>query len=79
VRRNYAQVRSRLADAISHELLREDGPWPGIKSKVRPLLHRQGMTRYDEIYQLADAMAAAVLDSDDVRVTAVRKKHKMAG
>lgn len=73
-KRNYVSVRSRLADAINHELLREDGHWPGVKAKVRPILERRGTTRYDEVYQLADAMAAAVLDSDDVRVIAVRKK-----
>jgi hypothetical protein len=47
-----------LADAISRELLREDGHWPEVKAKVRPLLHGQGVTRYDELYQLADAAAA---------------------
>ena len=73
-KRNYSTVRSRLADAISHELLREDGHWPDVKRKVRPVLEQRGMTRYDEVYQLADAMAAAVLDSDDVRVAAVRRK-----
>ena len=77
-KRNYASVRSRLADVISHELLRKDGHWSDVKAKVRPVLERRGMTVYDEVYQLADAMAAAVLDSEDVRVTAVRKKHEVA-
>ncbi len=65
MRRNYAKAREIIALAISRELLRENGHWPTVKAKVRGLAS-------DELYRLADAAAAAVLDCERVRVTVRR-------
>ena len=75
-KRNYATLRSRLADAIGHELLREDGHWPAVKAKVRGTL-TGGLRPISDLYQLADVAAAAVLDCDQVSVSAVRKRVKV--
>lgn len=72
MRRNYASVRSRLAAAVARELLREEGAWPEIKSKVRATLHSQGPTPFNDLYRLADVAAYAILESEEIRVTAVR-------
>ena len=66
MRRNYAKARQTMAVAISRELLREDGHWPAVKAKVRGLAS-------DELYQFADVAAAAILDSELIRVTVVRR------
>ncbi len=70
-RKNYAKVRELVATAIRRELRRSDGHWPDVKATVRSKL-----SDYPggELSQLADAVAAAVLDSELVRVTEVRKK-----
>ncbi len=72
MKRNYSVVRMRLADAIVHEFVREEGAWPAVKEKVRGLLGSD-VRRLDELYQLADVAAAAVLDCELIRVVAVRK------
>ena len=71
MRRNYAKVREIMAFAIGRELMRADGHWPDVKAKVRGLLGAE-CRRLDELYQLADVAAAAILDCERVRVSARR-------
>ena len=71
MRRNYARVREIMALAIGHELIQKDGHWPAVKAKVRDLLGSD-CRRLDELYQLADVAAAAVLDCERVRVSVRR-------
>jgi len=71
MRRNYSTVRERMAQAIAHELSQKDGHWPTVKDKVRDLLGTD-IRCVGELYQLADAAAAAVLDCGRVRVIAAR-------
>ena len=74
MRRNYATIRGIMAHAIGHELMRKDGHWPEVKARVRELLGSDCRC-LDELYQLADAAAAAVLDSELVRVMEIRRKR----
>lgn len=74
MKRNYSKIRMRLADAIVHELARDEGAWPSVKAKVRGLLGND-VRHLEELYQLADAASAAVLDCELVRVTEVRRKR----
>lgn len=69
-RRNYASIREKIAYAIARELERSDGHWPDLKKKLRSMLPTS------EIKSLSDAMAAAVLASDLIQVTEVRKRIK---
>ena len=65
--RNYAKLREIMAHAICRELQRKEGHWPDAKAKARKLLAN------DDLTQLSDTAAAAVLDSILIRVSAVRK------
>jgi hypothetical protein len=65
--RNYAKLRAIMSRAIRHELERKEGHWPDAKAKARRLLAN------DDLAQLSDTAAAAVLDSILIRVSAVRK------
>jgi len=71
-KRNYSTIRERMAHAIALELVRKDGHWPAVKERVRGLLGND-VRHLDELYQLADVAAAAVLDCELIRVVAVRR------
>ena len=45
MRRNYSQMRQRVAHAIALEMLRKDGHWPAVKETVRDLLKGSGNGR----------------------------------
>ena len=72
MKRNYITVHSRLARAIGFELLQKEGKWPAVKEKVRNLLGPD-CSSLSELYQLCDVAATAILNCDEVRVTAVRR------
>jgi hypothetical protein len=72
MKRNYSTIRERMADAIVHELSREEGHWPAVKKKVRELLGSD-VRHLQELYQLADACAASVLDCELLAITAKRR------
>jgi hypothetical protein len=65
-------IRDRMAHAITLELLRKDGHQPAVKEKIRGLLG-DNVQHLEELYQLADLAAAAVLDCELIRFTAVRR------
>lgn len=73
MRRNYAKMREIMALAIKRELLRQEGHWPAVKAKIREMLGPDH-PRLDELYQLADVAAAAVLDCEGIHVSA-RRSH----
>ena len=62
MKRNYSTTRVRLATAVLDELQRADGHYPAIKARVH--LHFSG----DELRQLADVAAAAILDTSTIEV-----------